>query len=43
MAKQIIFCLAIVYQVLALNLCLILVLVEEEVFFGGVVGPDVFD
>lgn len=22
---------------------LILVLVEEEVFFGGVVGPDVFD
>ena len=23
--------------------CLILLLVEEEIFFAGVVGPDVFD
>lgn len=42
MAKQIIFCLTIDYQVLVLNFCLILVLVEEKILFGGIVGPYVF-
>jgi len=43
MAEQIILCLAIDYKIYALKACLIFVLVEQKIFFGGIVGPDVFD